>query len=129
MALAAALAVVLAAPACSGAPGEPSRSGSATLNVPADAASIIGDVTQVEGGAGGRVRILVEQIPTRSAGFPIAWVAVTPDTRILVRGGGQTARATAADVAVGSRVWAWFEGPVAESYPVQATAGTLVIER
>lgn len=122
----AALAVLLAA--CAGAPGDPAVDGSANLNVPADAASIIGDVKQVEGG-GQPTRILVEQIPTRSAGEPIAWVDVTPRTRILARSGGRTARASAAELAVGARVWVWFDGPVRESFPVQATGGTILIER
>jgi hypothetical protein len=126
MLLAAAL-VMMAA--CSGGSGEPSLPRSASLSVPGDAASIIGDVTEVEGGGGRRVRILVEQIPTRSAGHPIAWIAVTDGTRILARSGGETSRASLADVAVGTRVWVWFEGPVAESFPVQAQAGTLLIER
>jgi hypothetical protein len=122
----AALAVLLAA--CAGGPGEPNGDGSANLNVPADAASIIGDVKQVEGGAQ-PTRILVEQIPTRSAGEPIAWVDVTPRTRILARSGGRTSRASAGELAVGARVWVWFDGPVRESFPVQATGGTIIIER
>jgi hypothetical protein len=129
MVLAAALAMMLGAPACSGGSGEPSLPRSASLVVPGDAASIIGDVTEVEGGAGRRVRILVEQIPTRSAGHPIAWIAITDRTRILARSGAETSRASLAEVAVGTRVWVWFDGPVAESFPVQAQAGTLLIER
>jgi hypothetical protein len=126
MLLAAAL-VMMAA--CSGGSGEPSLPRSASLSVPGDAASIIGDVTEVEGGGGRRVRILVEQIPTRSAGEPIAWVDVTPRTRILARSGGRTSRASAGELAVGARVWVWFDGPVRESFPVQATGGTIIIER
>lgn len=126
MPLIAALAACFAAGACSSAPGEPDAPGSASVSVPADAASIIGDVKEVEDG---RARILVEQIPTRSAGEPIAWVDVTPQTRILVRENGTTARGTAASLAVGTRVQVWFTGPVRESFPVQATGGTILIER
>ncbi|HST60661.1 MAG TPA: DUF3221 domain-containing protein [Longimicrobium sp.] len=38
-------------------------------------------------------------------------------------------RGTAADLAVGARVQAWFTGAVRESYPVQADAGTILVER
>lgn len=124
--LAAALAVLLAAPACgaAGGPEQPTLS----LNVPGESADIIGSVTQVER-TGEEPRLLVEQVPTRSTGYPIASVYVTPRTRILARSGGRTTRATAADLAVGTRVQVWFTGPVRESYPVQADAGTLLIER
>lgn len=124
-----ALATVLATAACGGAPGEPDAPGPSTLALPAEAASIIGDVTQVER-SGGAVRILVEQVPTRSAGYPIAWVYLGPDTRILARtAGGPPTRADAALLATGTRVQAWFTGLVRESYPVQADAATLLVER
>jgi hypothetical protein len=96
--------------------------------VPTEAASIIGDIAQVER-TGGRLRILVEQIPTRSAGYPIAWIAVEPRTAVVERAGSSVSRGSSAELAVGMRVQAWFTGPVAESYPVQATAGTVLIER
>lgn len=121
-----ALAACLAA-ACSSAPGEPDGRG-LTAGVPTDAASIIGDVTQVEA-TNGRIRILVEQIPTRSAGYPIAWIAVSGGTDVVQRAGGTVSRGSSRELAVGMRVQVWFTGPVAESYPVQATAGTVLIER
>lgn len=122
-----AMAACLAASACSSAPGDPDG-GSLTAVVPTDAASIIGDIAQVER-TGGRLRILVEQIPTRSAGYPIAWIAVNRDTNVVQRAGGSLSRGSSAELVVGMRVQAWFTGPVAESYPVQATAGTVLIER
>lgn len=122
-----ALAVCLAAPACSGAPGEPDAPG-LSASVPTNAADIIGDVTQVER-ADGRLRILVEQIPTRSAGYPIAWISVGPGTDVVRRADGSASRGSLRDVAAGQRVQVWFTGPVAESYPVQATAATVLIER
>jgi hypothetical protein len=124
--VAAALAAWLAASACSGAPGEPDAGAVSSLGLPAESASIIGDVTQVEGSG---ARILVEQVPTRSAGYPIAWVSVTSRTRILARRDGQTSRASAADLREGARVHVWFTGGVRESWPVQADAGTILIER
>ncbi len=120
-------AALLLAAAC-GTPGEPGGGGSLAMEVPREVADIIGEVTQAEV-ANGRARLLVEQVPTRSAGYPIAWVFTTPDTRILVRSGGETTRGTAADLAQGARVQAWFTGPVRESYPVQADAATLLVER
>lgn len=125
--MAAALAVLAAASACA-APGEPEQPALSSLNVPGESADIIGGVTQVERSGDG-ARLLVEQVPTRSAGYPIASVYVTSRTRILARSGGRTTRASAADLSVGTRVQVWFTGGVRESYPVQADAGTLLIER
>ena len=122
-----ALAACLAAPACSSAAGEPDGPG-LSASVPAETASIIGDVKQVER-TDGRLRILVEQIPTRSAGEPIAWITVNGGTSVVRRAGGSILRASSEQLAVGTRVWVWFTGPVAESFPVQATAGTILIER
>jgi hypothetical protein len=122
-----ALAACLAAPACSSAPGEPDGPG-LSASVPTDAASIIGDVAEVER-TNGRLRMLVEQIPTRSAGYPIAWIAVNGGTDVVQRAGGTVSRGSPQELAVGMRVQVWFTGPVAESYPVQATAGTVLIER
>lgn len=125
----AALAAAMAMAACGGAPGEPEQPGALASAVPAEAADIIGTVTQLER-AGGETRILVEQEPTRSAGHPKAYVRVTSRTRMLARtGGGSPARASVADLAQGARVQVWFTGPVAESYPVQAVAGTVLVER
>lgn len=128
LALSAVLALCLAMSGCTGAPGDPEQPGSLNASVPADAASIIGEVKQVEGEAG-RPRMLVEQVATRSAGYPIAWISVMPQTRILVRSGGRTSRGSAADLAAGAQVQVWFTGGVRESWPVQADAGTVLIER
>jgi hypothetical protein len=122
-----ALAPCVAAQACSSAPGEPDGPG-LSASVPTEAAHIIGDVTQVER-TDGRLRILVEQIPTRSAGYPIAWISVGPRAAVIRRADGAASRASSGDLAVGMRVQVWFTGPVAESFPVQATAGTILIER
>jgi hypothetical protein len=56
-----------------------------------------------------------------------ASVRVTPKTRIFREENGKRIEATFADLQVGQRVTAQFTGPVAESYPVQATAGEIVI--
>jgi hypothetical protein len=123
----AALALCLAAPACAGGPGDPDPGGSANLSVPGESASIIGEITEVA--RGGTTVLLIEQVPTRSAGYPIARVFVNARTRVLARSGEQVTRASAADLQVGTRVQAWFTGGVRESWPVQADAGTILIER
>lgn len=120
------VALCLAAPGCSRAPGDPDGPG-LSANVPAEAASIRGDIKEVDRSRGG-LRFLVEQNP-RGAGEPIAWVDVDRDTRVLARTGGSTASASSAELAVGMRVQVWFTGPVRESFPVQATGGTVLIER
>lgn len=127
---AAAAVLCLSAAACANGPGDadPVPPDAVNAQLPAESPSIIGEVKEVEGG-GDAPRILVEQVPTRSAGFPVAWIDLPSSARIYVRRDGYTYPATAADIAPGARVQAWFTGPVRESYPVQATAGTVVVER
>jgi hypothetical protein len=122
-----ALAAWLAAAGCSGAPGEPDGP-RLSASVPNETASIIGEIREIDRSGGG-LRILVEQIPTRSAGEPIAWVSVNDGTRVLQRTDGGTARASAGALAVGARVQVWFTGPILESFPVQTTGGTVLIDR
>jgi hypothetical protein len=49
--------------------------------------------------------------------------------RVLASSGGTVTGASAADLVTGTRVRVWFKGPVAESFPVQAAAGTVLILR
>ncbi len=56
-----------------------------------------------------------------------AVVSVTEETEIVRRGPEGEVQATFDDLQVGQWVEATFVGPVAESYPVQATAGRIVI--
>jgi hypothetical protein len=53
-----------------------------------------------------------------------ASVSVTADTVVWLLKGGQ---GTPADLGAGQMVSVWFDGPVAESYPVQARAGVIRI--
>jgi hypothetical protein len=69
--------------------------------------------------------IQVEADPGSDAGSPKASLTIEPKTVILWRTGEPALRA---DLRLGSVVSAWVGGPVRESYPVQATADTLVIE-
>ncbi|MHB1018099.1 MAG: DUF3221 domain-containing protein [Coriobacteriia bacterium] len=62
------------------------------------------------------------------AGYDAAQVTANADTEWFSRAAdGSITAADAPDIAVGTVVEAWFTGAVAESYPVQATAGTIVI--
>jgi hypothetical protein len=98
------------------------------LGMPPGADGIRGLITQlvapwgqVEG-----FRILVEQDSTRSAGTPKASVFVPATTRVMQRVGHQ---ASPGLLRLCQEVSVWFDGPVAESFPVQARAGGIVIER
>lgn len=75
-----------------------------------------------------RASALVEAEGEPLYSYDKATVGITSDTKLLrATGEGAYERITLADLAVGQQVDVWFEGPVAESYPVQATAGTLVV--
>lgn len=92
----------------------------ATATIPRTAPSIIGQVTAIA-----LPTIIVEEKPTEPHGSAKARVRITNDTQVLRRGedGMGTAK-----LQVGQQVKVWFIGPVMESYPLQATAGVIVIE-
>lgn len=71
--------------------------------------------------------ILIDGEDTSGAGHGKASVNITDKTRIWDMTGSAARRAAFEDLEVGQRVQAAFTGPVAESYPVQATAGELII--
>jgi hypothetical protein len=106
--------------ACSSREGAGPPTSARTAGLPDEPVSISGVVTEI--GADGRVR--VEGRPVHQSAYDKAVMRIE-EARIVHRSG---AAATAADVAVGQRVSAWFTGPVMESYPVQATASVVVIE-
>jgi hypothetical protein len=95
---------------------------------PARLPDITGFVTAVTEPAapGGSRRIRVVQDSTRSAGTPAADVRVPAHVRVVRR---ETATTRGAAIERCQVVSVWFDGPVAESFPVQATAGGVVIER
>lgn len=112
-----ALLLLLAVAGCSLGPVRP----------PAGDPSIEGVITQLTSSAeGGALRI-------ESAGDPVyehdkASVRVDAETMLMrEETDGAYVRIAFADLAEGMTVSVWFEGPVAESYPVQAYAGTLVV--
>lgn len=88
--------------------------------LPTSEPSIAGAITAVEG-----IRIRVETDPRSPSGSPKASVRVD-STATILRRSGELARLE--DLKLGSRVSVWFDGPVMESYPVQAIAGTIVVE-
>ncbi len=108
-------------PACGG-PGSRPGPGDRTARdvVTTEVPSIQGTITQRV-----RERILIEEEPLDSAGSAKASVRLTRST-LVVRGSGEAVHPD--ELRAGQQVSAWFEGPVMESYPVQATAGAVRIE-
>ena len=113
--------VLLAGLACVGS-GPSSRPGGRQVpdGVISEAPSIQGTVTRKSSD-----RILVEEEPLDSSGSAKASVRLTSATRVLRRSGEASG---VDDLRVGQKVSAWFDGPVMESYPVQAIAGAVRIE-
>jgi hypothetical protein len=104
--------------------GEQSRSNAGSRAVPdvmtSEAPSIRGTITRKV-----QDRLRVEEEPLDSSGSPKASVRITAATRV-VRSSGESAGRD--DLRQGQRVSVWFDGPVQQSYPVQATAGAVRIE-
>lgn len=75
------------------------------------------------GGAVATMLVEAEE-PSDTAVSDKASVTVTSETELLDATGAATSPEALAE---GQTVEVWFEGPVAESYPVQGTAGTVRI--
>jgi beta-N-acetylhexosaminidase len=73
--------------------------------------------------------LLVEGTKDKDAEYDKAMVKVTKGTKIYRQIGGELREASFDDLKGGVKVEIWFQGPVAESFPVQATAGKIVITR
>ena len=99
-----------------------SPSPSAPPSAPADITGVIRDLTP--GGDAGSVTLLVVADPGATSSVDRASVRVTKSTVVWTADG---VRGAASALAKGGRVAVWFSGPVAESYPVQATAGAIEI--
>ena len=94
-----------------------------------DIRGVVTDVSSA-GGSSASLRVVwtEDAVIGAQTGYDAAQVAVNDDTELLSRAAdGSVADAEIEEIAVGTVVEAWFEGPVAESYPVQAMAGTIVI--
>ena len=100
-------------------------SSATTRELPSTPPSIIGQITHVNR-AGEKIgSIRVEAQPGDSAGSEKAVARVGQGTPVVGIGG------KAADfnaLQVGQWVRVWFTGPVAQSYPVQATASAVAID-
>ncbi len=71
--------------------------------------------------------VLIEGKIEKDTGFDKASVRITKSTKLLERKDGREVAIKFEDLKVGQRVEAAFDGPVAESYPVQTNAGRLVV--
>ena len=91
--------------------------------------SIRGTVTHVQRDSTDRARgtIRIEERPQQTSGDRKAIVTVDRRTLVYLRANNQLAKVSLALLETGSRVDAWFDGPVAESYPVQTGASLIVI--
>ena len=94
--------------------------GGALVAPPTEPPAIRGTITAVS-----EARVLIEEQPGDVWGSAKASVRLLPTTRLVRRSGGSVAPS---ELRVGQLVSAWFAGPVAESYPVQATASVIVLE-
>jgi hypothetical protein len=88
--------------------------------IPLAAPSIDGRITAREAAS-----VMVVASAPSPGGYDRASVRIDAATQVL-RADGE--RVSADALAVGQSVRAWFDGPVMESYPVQAHAGTIVID-
>jgi hypothetical protein len=105
--------------------------------LPSAEADIRGIITEVgrmpqeaNGGesAGERVGVvLVEENPDEETGSQKDSVTVTKATKLSEQRGRNLTRIRFDDLKLGQRVMAWYAGPVAESYPRQATARVIVV--
>lgn len=79
------------------------------------------------GGSGSPMRrVLIEEVPG-GQGDEKSQVSVPRTTVLFRKTAAGVERVGFSDLRVGQRVDAWFTGPVAESYPTQATARAIVV--
>ena len=107
--LAASLAILLVATALALAQTEPGD-------------GVQGLITSISGSV-----VLVEEDPADESGSAKGAFTVTDETEILRQQGNEQVPATFDDLQVGQLVAAEYTGPVAESYPTQGRAGSIVI--
>lgn len=106
-------------------PSEPPTAPSTAGGV--DVRGTITSVAPAETGSNRLGTILVEGEREPDTQVDKASITITTDTRIVVREGETERPATFDDLQSGLRVEARFDGPVLESYPVQAGAAEVVI--
>ena len=97
----------------------------AQAGVPTSQPDITGTITHTATGS-----ILVEERPSDTAGSAKASIRFTTATAFWRAISVSAQPATAAELREGQHVMAWFDGPAAMSYPLQATAkAILILER
>lgn len=92
--------------------------------IPATQPDLTGRITQLT--TTDKFRILVEADPADSTATAKAKIIVPAEVRIVQRSGGTIERETLKE---GDSVSVWFDGPVLMSYPMQAGAKIVVLEK
>ena len=143
--------LLTATAACGGNGIEPNTLDALTANLPSEPAAIRGTITLVQpgdslqsssssgdpngsiscpptcGSTGSPMRgVLIEEVPA-GHGDNKSYVRLPRTALLLRRTTTGLERVGFSDLRVGQKVDAWFTGPVAESYPTQATGRTLVV--
>ena len=106
-------------------------------HLPSAEADIHGIITEVgrlpqetngDASVGKRVGVvLIEENPDEEAGSQKDSVTVTKATKLLERRGQDLTPIAFDGLKIGQQARAWYTGPVAESYPRQATARVIVV--
>ena len=110
--------------------GDPGGSAGGLPDGRVEIRGIITSVSQADATAQGKGTlgaVMVEGPKAADTKYDRASIRVTTQTSIFVQHEQSCERTTFAAIKIGQRVQARFSGPVAESYPVQATAGEIVI--
>ena len=81
-----------------------------------------GFITSISGAV-----VLVEEVPSDEWGSDKGAFTVTEETAILRQQGDELVPGTFDDLQAGQHVAATYAGPVAESYPTQGTAGSIIV--
>lgn len=96
--------------------------GSPVSVLPGEPATIVGTITRAQDNS-----VMVEEQPGQETSGRKIVFSLSPATKIVARRGQDFHDITAAELTVGSRVEAWANGAIAESYPEQARAATIVV--
>jgi beta-N-acetylhexosaminidase len=96
---------------------------------PTDQPGITGTVTNVVSGDGRPSSLTVESTGTQPPGqiSDKAAVTIPPTTQFFAADGSAAKLADISAIRLGTRVRVWFSGPIAESYPIQASASAVQI--
>lgn len=114
------VAAVLAWAAC--------RAPSVQDQVPATDPDIRGEITQVEADQP-LARFLVEEHPQDTVGSMKAYVRLLAETTLWEETDAGRRRVDPSALATGRRAAVWFDGTVLESYPLQAGARVVLLEK